>query len=47
MNQKIKKKMKPFLIYPAKVLSLWKRGCNLSPNSIELELPDGNIGGHQ
>ncbi|VDN57227.1 unnamed protein product [Dracunculus medinensis] len=44
MNQKIKKKMKPFLIYPAKVLSLWKRGCNLSPNSIELELPDGNIG---
>ncbi|KAM3724009.1 Protein RRP5 [Dirofilaria immitis] len=39
----VKRKLKQFEIYPAKVLTMWSR-CGDLCNAVELELPDGSIG---
>ncbi|VDO31219.1 unnamed protein product [Onchocerca flexuosa] len=39
----MKKKMKQFEIYPAKVVAMWSRSDDLC-SAVELELPDGSIG---
>lgn len=42
MKPVVKKKLKQFEIYPAKVMGMWSKGDLY--NAVELQLPDGSIG---